>query len=75
MILAAAPPGSAPGTVRGVRRGNRRRTWVRPVAAAVLALLLLLLALYALDRAGGHTRASDVYAALAVALIAGALAA
>jgi hypothetical protein len=39
----------------------------------VIALLLLLLALLALDRAGAHTRASDPFAALAVAILVGAL--
>lgn len=67
----AAPLNTAPGTVPGVR-GIR---WRRASLAAAVALLLLLLALYALDRAGGHARASDAYAALALALIAGAVAA
>ncbi len=65
------PGSSAPGTVRGVQGGQRDR-WLRPVLAGVIALLLVLAALYALDRAGSHAHA-DAWAALAVALIAGAV--
>jgi hypothetical protein len=46
---------------------------LRPVVGGAIALLLLLLALYALDRAGGRTRASDAAAAVAVSLIVGAM--
>jgi hypothetical protein len=56
-----------------VRRTRER--WVRAAAAALIALLLLLAALYALDRSGGRIDSSDVWAAVAASLIAGAVAA
>ncbi len=65
------PASSAPGTVPGVR-GTR---WRRALLAGLLALALLLLGLYALDRAGGRVDTSDVWGAVAVSLIAGAVAA
>jgi hypothetical protein len=52
----------------------RGRRWVRALLAGLIALLLLLLALYALDRADGRASASDVYAAVAVAALVGAVA-
>ncbi len=67
------PGGNTPGTVWGVRRTRER--WVRAAAAALIALLLLLAALYALDRSGGRIDSSDVWAAVAASLIAGAVAA
>lgn len=45
------------------------------MVAGLLALLILTVLLVLLDRAGGHVRSSDAYAVVAVALIAGAVAA
>lgn len=56
--------------MRGNAARNRR---LRPLIAGVVAFLLLLAALYCLDRAGGHIGASDVFAALAAVMIAGAV--
>jgi hypothetical protein len=54
-------------------RGGRGNRWLRPLLAGLIALALLLLALYALDRAGGYVRSSDVLGAACVSALVAAI--
>jgi len=64
---------SPPVTSLSVGWNGHRDRWLRPLVAGLIALLLLLLTLYALDRAGSYVTASDVYAAIAASIVAGAV--